>query len=98
MRLASNATFVSSGYATQVYMTIYGNSLTYLPFGVTENDSLCNSEGVVKVTQGIKFPFLSFHSHKKLFDPFKSQLITEKGREKNHILKLQFSPQLCIQI
>ena len=43
---------------------------------VTEDDSLCDCEGVVKITERVKLPVLLFDSHEKLFDSFQSQFVT----------------------
>lgn len=48
----------------------------YLSLGVTEDDSLGDGERVVEIAQGVELPFLPLHSHEKLLDSFKGQLIT----------------------
>lgn len=50
--------------------------LLYLSLGVTEDDSLGDSERVVEIAQGVELPFFPLHSHKKLLDSFKGQFIT----------------------
>ena len=40
----------------------------YLSLSITEYNSLSDSEGIIKITQGIKLPFLPFNGNKKLFD------------------------------
>ena len=47
-----------------------------LPLGVAEDDSLCDGEGVVEVTERVKLPLLLLHRHKELLDALQSQLIT----------------------
>lgn len=54
-----------------------------LPLGVAEDDGLCDGQGVVQVTQSVKLPLLSLHSHEELFDPLQSQLVTE-GHKHSH--------------
>jgi hypothetical protein len=49
---------------------------TNLPSGVTEYDCLGDRQCVVKVAEGVKFPFFPLHSHEELFDALESQLIT----------------------
>lgn len=48
----------------------------YLSLGVTEDDSLGDCESVVEIAQGVELPFFPLHSHEKLLDSFKGQLIT----------------------
>lgn len=50
--------------------------LLYLSLGVTEDDSLGDCERVIEIAQGVKLPFFPLHSHEKLLDSFKGQLIT----------------------
>ena len=40
----------------------------YLSLSITEYNSLSDSEGIIKITQGIKLPFLPFDRNKKLLD------------------------------
>lgn len=54
----------------------YITYLSYLSLGVTEDDSLGDGERVVEITQSVELPFLPLHSHEKLLDSFKGQLIT----------------------
>ena len=49
---------------------------TNLPLGVAEDDSLCDGEGVVEVTERVKLPLLLLHCHEELLDALQSQLIT----------------------
>lgn len=49
-----------------------------LALRVAENNCLCDREGVVQVTECVKFPFFALHSNEELFYPFQSQFITEK--------------------
>ena len=51
-----------------------GQPLHLFPL-VTEDDGLGDREGVIEVTQGLKFVLVSFDSHEELFDAFQSQLI-----------------------
>lgn len=53
---------------------------THLSLGVAEDDGLCDGQGVVQVTQGVKLPLLSLHGDEELLDPLQSQLITEETR------------------
>lgn len=39
-----------------------------LSLGVAKDDSLCDGECVVQVTQCVKLPLLSLHCHKELLD------------------------------
>ena len=36
---------------------------------------LCDGQCIVEVTERVKLPLLSLHSHEELFDAFKGQLI-----------------------
>ncbi len=63
-----------------------------LPLGVAEDDGLCDGQGVVQITQSVKLPFFSLHSHEKLLDPFQSQLITAR----THTHKLSVTQQFKI--
>ena len=54
---------------------------TNLSFCVAENDSLCDGKGVIQITEGVKLPFFTFHSHKELFDAFQCQLITMTNKQ-----------------
>ena len=42
----------------------------HLPLGVTEDDRLCDCEGVIQVTQCVKLPLLLLYGNKELFDSF----------------------------
>ena len=44
-----------------------------LSSSVTEDDSLCDGNGLVEIREGVQFPLLLFHSNVKLFDAFESQ-------------------------
>jgi len=41
----------------------------HFTFAIAENDGLSDGQSIIKITEGIKFPFFFFNSHKKLFDP-----------------------------
>mmetsp|Transcript_88339 Transcript_88339/g.142961 ORF Transcript_88339/g.142961 Transcript_88339/m.142961 type:complete len:234 (-) Transcript_88339:621-1322(-) len=47
-----------------------------LPLRVAEDNSLSDCEGVVKITEGVEFPLLTFHRHKKLLDALERQFVT----------------------
>ena len=47
-----------------------GNFLVHLSFGVAEDDSLSDGEGVIEITESIKLPLLLLHGHKELLDTF----------------------------
>lgn len=53
---------------------------THLSLGVAEDDGLCDGQGVVQVTQGVKLPLLSLHGDEELLDPLQGQLITGETR------------------
>ena len=53
---------------------------------VAENDSLCDGQRVVQVTQSVKLPLLLLHSNKELLDSLQSQLIT-KGKRQGEVSK-----------
>lgn len=57
-----------------------GWSDAHLSLSVAEDDGLCDGQGVVQVTQGVKLPLLSLHGDEELLDPLQSQLITEEMR------------------
>lgn len=44
--------------------------------GVTEYDSLCDSQAIIKIAEGIKLPFFFVDSDKELLDAFKSEFIS----------------------
>jgi len=46
-----------------------------LSAGVTEDDSLCDSDRFVEIAQGIQLPFLLFDGNVKLLDTFQGQFI-----------------------
>merc|ERR1719438_293534 len=48
----------------------------HLTLSVAENYSLCDSQGVIQVTQGVKFPLFSLHSNEELLNSFQGQLVT----------------------
>ena len=50
--------------------------MTYFASCVAEDDGLCYGERVIKVAQGVEFPFLLFDGDEELLDAFKRQLIT----------------------
>ncbi len=51
-------------------------SISDLPLGVAEDDGLCDGQSVVQITQSVKLPLLSLHSHEELLYTLQSQLIT----------------------
>ena len=51
-----------------------GQPLDLFPL-VTEDNRLGDREGVIEVTQRLKFVLVSLDSHKELLDAFKSQLV-----------------------
>ena len=40
----------------------------HLSLGIAEDDSLCDGQGVVQITEGVKLPLLLLYCHKKLLD------------------------------
>lgn len=74
---------------------------THLSFGVAEDDGLCDGQGVVQVTQGVKLPLLSLHGDEELLDPLQGQLITAEARhqlEKNTVRVLSVNFLVCIDM
>lgn len=57
--------------------------IVYLPLGVAEDDGLCDGQSVVQITQSVKLPLLSLHSHEELLYTLQSQLITGGDRQRN---------------
>ena len=51
----------------------------YLPLGVAEDDSLCDGECVIEVTEGVELPLLLLNCHKELLNPLQCKLITGEG-------------------
>ena len=49
---------------------------TNLPPGVTEYDCLGDRQRIVKIAEGVEFPFLLLHSHEELLNALERQLIT----------------------
>ena len=61
--------FVSLSYRdTSSLLSTGEGSGTHLPLGVAEDNSLCEGERVVQVTQCGKLPLLLLHRHKELLD------------------------------
>mmetsp|Transcript_111685 Transcript_111685/g.266428 ORF Transcript_111685/g.266428 Transcript_111685/m.266428 type:complete len:205 (+) Transcript_111685:410-1024(+) len=48
----------------------------HLLFGVAEDHSLCDGEGIVQIAKGVEFPLLALHGHEELLDAFQRQLVT----------------------
>lgn len=62
---------------------------TYLPFGVTKDDRLCDGECVVQVTERIKLPLFSLNGHKELLNALQRQLITAHSKSNLHFISPQ---------
>ena len=56
---------------------------THLSLCVAENDSLCDGECIIEITECVELPLFFLNCHKELLDSFQGQLITE--RERKHL-------------
>ena len=50
----------------------------HLSLCVAEDDCLGDGQGVVEVTECVKFPLFLLYGHKELLDALKSQLVTAR--------------------
>lgn len=61
----------------------------HLSLCVAEDDRLCDGQGVIEVTECVKFPLLLLYGNKELLDALEGQLITEE--KFNRLLTIFFS-------